>query len=99
MVVAGVGAAQIQGLLDRSGGFDTYLFQGIDFANWKDTLRSYELFAEEVIPRFDGSIDPVLRSYEHVLSEKDSSRAATAAARVVAREQWEREREAAAGDA
>jgi limonene 1,2-monooxygenase len=38
-------AAQIDRLLERSGGFGTYLFQGADFASWPDTLRSYELFA------------------------------------------------------
>jgi limonene 1,2-monooxygenase len=87
--------AQIQRLIDRSGGFGTYLFQGVDFASWQDTLRSYELFAEEVIPRFDGTLTPVLSSYEHVLSNSDSNRSATAAARVAASEQWKREREAA----
>lgn len=85
-------AAQIQRLIDRSGGFGTYLFQGADFASWPDTLRSYELFAEEVIPRFTGHLTPVLRSYDHVLEQTDANRAATTAARSAAREQWERER-------
>ncbi|HVV08251.1 MAG TPA: LLM class flavin-dependent oxidoreductase [Amycolatopsis sp.] len=91
-------AAQIQRLLDRSGGFGTYLFQGADFANWSDTLRSYELFAEEVIPRFNGHLGPVLGSYNHVLDETESNRSSTAAARVAAQEQWKREREAATTD-
>jgi limonene 1,2-monooxygenase len=90
-------AAQIQRLLDRSGGFGTYLFQGVDFANWADTLRSYELFAEEVMPRFDGTLAPVLASYEHVLAQSDDNRAATTAARAQAAEQWKRERAAVAG--
>jgi limonene 1,2-monooxygenase len=68
-------AAQIQRLLDRSGGFGTYLFQGADFASWADTLRSYELFAEEVIPRFPGHLAPVMASYDHVLAETDTNRA------------------------
>ncbi|HZZ47077.1 MAG TPA: LLM class flavin-dependent oxidoreductase, partial [Pseudonocardia sp.] len=85
-------AAQIQRLIDRSGGFGTYLFQGADFASWADTLRSYELFAEQVIPRFTGHIEPVLRSYDHVLAQTDSNRAATTAARSAATAQWERER-------
>lgn len=88
-------AAQIQRLIDRSGGFGTYLFQGADFASWPDTLRSYELFAEEVIPRFTGALDPVLGSYHHVLDETDSNRAATTAARSAAREQYQREQNAA----
>jgi limonene 1,2-monooxygenase len=88
-------AAQIGRLLDRSGGFGTYLFQGADFASWRDTLRSYELFAEEVIPRFNGHLAPVLNSYEHVLGETEANRSSTAAARAAAVEQWKREREAA----
>ncbi|MDT7708889.1 MAG: limonene 1,2-monooxygenase [Pseudonocardiales bacterium] len=85
-------AAQIQRLIDRSGGFGTYLFQGADFASWPDTLRSYELFAEEVIPRFTGHLAPVMASYDHVLDQTDNNRAATTAARSAAAAQWERER-------
>jgi limonene 1,2-monooxygenase len=85
-------AAQIERLLERSGGFGTYLFQGMDFASWTDTLRSYELFAEEVMPRFDGSIGTVLASHERVLGETENNRAATTAARAAARDQWQRER-------
>lgn len=85
-------AAQVERLLARSGGFGTYLFQGVDFASWRDTLRSYELFAEEVMPRFTGALEPVLTSYKLVLGESDGNRAATTAARAAATEQWERER-------
>jgi limonene 1,2-monooxygenase len=88
--------AQIQRLLDRSGGFGGYLFQGADFANWEATLRSYELFAEQVMPHFTGHLAPVLRSYSHVLGETDANRQSTAAARVAAEQQWQREREASA---
>jgi limonene 1,2-monooxygenase len=91
-------AAQIQRLIDRSGGFGTYLFQGIDFANWRDTLRSYELFAEQVMPRFTGHLEPVMGSYRHVLAQTDANRSATAAARVAAAEQWQREQETTSHD-
>ena len=84
--------AQIQRLLDRTGGFGTYLFQGADYASWKDTLRSYELFAEEVMPRLTGQLGPVTRSYDHVLGETAANRSSTAAARVAAEAQWQRER-------
>jgi limonene 1,2-monooxygenase len=84
--------AQIQRLLDRSGGFGTYLFQGADFADWRDTLRSYELFAEEVIPRFNGQMGRVDASYNHVVGESANNRSATAAARAAAEAQWQRER-------
>ncbi|MFC4948719.1 LLM class flavin-dependent oxidoreductase [Pseudonocardia sp. GCM10023141] len=85
-------AAQIERLVERSGGFGTYLFQGADFANWADTLRSYELFAEEVIPQFNGHLAPVMKSYEHVLAETEANRAATTAARSAATAQWQHER-------
>ncbi|GAA3523082.1 LLM class flavin-dependent oxidoreductase [Amycolatopsis ultiminotia] len=87
--------AQIERLIDRSGGFGTYLFQGFDIANWGDTLRGFELFAERVIPHFNGSLRPVRSSYEHVLAETEANRSSTAAARTAAQEQWQKERGAA----
>jgi limonene 1,2-monooxygenase len=87
--------AQIERLMDRSGGFGTYLFQGADFASWPATLRSYELFAEEVIPRFTGQLEPMLTSYDRVMGASEDNRASTKAARAAAREQWERERQQA----
>ena len=85
---------QIRRLLHRSGGFGTYLFQGIDFANWHDTLRSYELFAERVMPHFTGALGPVMASYDYVVGEKEKNRSETMAARVAAKDQFERERSA-----
>ena len=85
-------AAQIARLVERSGGFGTYLFQGADFARFEDQKRSYELFAEEVIPRFDGQIGPVRESYERVIDAAEDNKNATAAARLAAQDQWQRER-------
>lgn len=85
-------AAQITRLIERSGGFGTYLFQGADFADWEATLRNYRLFAEEVAPRFDGTLKPVLTSYDRVVAASDDNRNATAAARLAAQDQWQRER-------
>jgi limonene 1,2-monooxygenase len=86
-------AAQIERLLERSGGCGGYLFQGADFASWRDTLRSYELFAEQVLPRFTGQLGPVLRSHAHVIGETDANRQSTALARAAAEQQWQRERD------
>ncbi|HET6792829.1 MAG TPA: LLM class flavin-dependent oxidoreductase [Acidimicrobiales bacterium] len=47
--------AQIQRLIDQSGGFGTFLFMAHDWADREATLRSYELFAKEVMPLFQGS--------------------------------------------
>ena len=83
---------QIRRLIERSGGFGTFLLQGIDFADWEATLRSYRLIAEEVMPHFNGQIRPVQTSYELVLGRSDDNRAATAAARAAASATWESER-------
>lgn len=59
---------QIRRLLDRSGGFGTYLLMGVDWANHDDTLRSHRLFAQEVMPHFDGTLAPMTRSYEDAMA-------------------------------
>lgn len=45
---------QIQDLWDQSGGFGKFLIMGFDMAGREARYRSYELFAREVIPRFNG---------------------------------------------
>jgi limonene 1,2-monooxygenase len=55
-------AAQVQRLIDQSGGFGTYLFMANDWADREAMLRSYELFAREVIPRFQGSTESLVGS-------------------------------------
>ncbi|MFG1784655.1 LLM class flavin-dependent oxidoreductase [Rhodococcus oryzae] len=44
--------AQIERLIEKTGGFGTMLILHVDMANWEDTKRSYDLFASEVIPHF-----------------------------------------------
>lgn len=60
--------AQLTRLQEKSGGFGTYLFQGSDYARWPATLRSYELFAEEVMPRMTGRLGPVADAVDRVFS-------------------------------
>jgi limonene 1,2-monooxygenase len=55
-------AAQIERLIDQSGGFGTYLFMAHEWADRAATLASYELFAREVMPRFQGSAQRAVRS-------------------------------------
>jgi limonene 1,2-monooxygenase len=55
-------AAQIERLWDKSGGFGTYLFMAHDWADREATLRSYELFARFVMPRFQGTLPRLERS-------------------------------------
>ena len=48
--------AQIQRLLDQSGGFGTYLIMIHEWADWPATLRSIELVARHVMPHFQGQL-------------------------------------------
>ena len=55
----------IQRLLGYSqGGFGGILFRAHEWANREQTLRSYELFARYVMPRFQGSLDTIVGSNE-----------------------------------
>jgi limonene 1,2-monooxygenase len=54
--------AQIQRLIDQSGGFGTFLFMAHEWARREQTLRSYELFAREVMPLFQGSTPSLVGS-------------------------------------
>jgi limonene 1,2-monooxygenase len=48
--------AYIEGLIEQSGGFGTFLLLGHDWATPERTLESYRLFAREVIPHFQGQL-------------------------------------------
>jgi limonene 1,2-monooxygenase len=54
----------IQDLLDRSGGFGTFLMLGHDWARPEATYHSYELFARKVIPHFKGQLEAPRASHE-----------------------------------
>jgi limonene 1,2-monooxygenase len=48
--------AQIERLVAQSGGFGTYLLMAHEWADRQATLKSYELFAREVMPHFKGAL-------------------------------------------
>ncbi len=56
----------IERLVEQSGGFGGVLLLGADLANRAATLRSFELFAERVMPHFRGQLEPLRRSHEWV---------------------------------
>jgi limonene 1,2-monooxygenase len=56
--------AYIQDLLDRSGGFGTFLLLGHDWARPEATYRSYELFARHVIPHFKRELESTRASHD-----------------------------------
>jgi limonene 1,2-monooxygenase len=61
----------IERLLGYSqGGFGGVLFRAHEWADREQTLRSYELFARYVMPRFQGSLDPILGSNEWARSNR-----------------------------
>lgn len=54
--------AQIERLAEQSGGFGTYLLMAHEWADREATLHSYELFARDVIPHFQGSMPSLVAS-------------------------------------
>jgi alkanesulfonate monooxygenase SsuD/methylene tetrahydromethanopterin reductase-like flavin-dependent oxidoreductase (luciferase family) len=57
-------AALIDRLAKQSGGFETFLFLGVEWADREATLHSYELFADEVMPLFQGAAQPLRASWD-----------------------------------
>jgi limonene 1,2-monooxygenase len=86
--------AQIQRLIDQSGGFGCYLFMGADFADWHQTLRHYELVAEYVMPHFAGQLAPVQTAYDLVMGQGDRFVSATLNAQMEAIGRYEEEKAA-----
>jgi limonene 1,2-monooxygenase len=72
--------AQVQRLLDQSGGFGCFLLFGGDLADWPATLRSYELFAQYVMPHFQGQLGPPQASYDWIVGTEHRFVNATVAA-------------------
>jgi limonene 1,2-monooxygenase len=54
--------AQIQRLVEQSGGFGTFLLMAHEWADREATLHSYELFAREVMPHFQGTLPSLIGS-------------------------------------
>jgi limonene 1,2-monooxygenase len=57
-------ADMIDRLIDESGGFGTFLCMTCDWADHEAKKRSFTLFADEVMPRFQDSARPLRESYE-----------------------------------
>jgi len=53
-----------------AGGFGGVLFRAHEWANREETLKSYELFARYVMPRFQGSLDTVKGSNDWARSNR-----------------------------
>jgi limonene 1,2-monooxygenase len=86
--------AQINRLIDKSGGFGTYLLMGVDWANYPATERSHQLFAEEVIPHFNGQSEPMDASFADVMGTGYLGAKTTAAAQESFRSEYDKARDA-----
>ncbi|MFM8564505.1 MAG: LLM class flavin-dependent oxidoreductase [Acidimicrobiia bacterium] len=86
--------AQIERLQEKTGGFGCYLFLGADLADWHQTLRSYELFAERVMPHFTGQLAGPQASYDKVVGAGSRWVDATLGAQLTAIADYEAEKAA-----
>lgn len=64
--------AQIERLVSQSGGFGTFLLMAHEWADREATLHSYELFAREVAPRFQGSLGSLTASRDWAAENRPS---------------------------
>lgn len=72
--------AQIQRLVDQSGGFGTFLTMATEWADRPAMFRSYELMARYVLPHFQGSAAPTTASRDWAAENRpEFINAATAA--------------------
>jgi limonene 1,2-monooxygenase len=62
--------AYIENLLEQSGGFGTFLLLGHDWADPEATLKSYRLFAREVMPHFKGQLAAPRESHEWATAKR-----------------------------
>jgi limonene 1,2-monooxygenase len=60
--------AQIERLETQSGGFGSYLLIHHEWARHDAVRKSYELFADHVIPRFTGGADRLVQSQDYAVS-------------------------------
>lgn len=85
---------QLERLVEKTGGFGCYLFLGADLADFGATKRSYELFAEQVMPHFTGQLAPVQASYDRVVGAGSRWVDATLNAQLTAIAKYEEEKAA-----
>jgi limonene 1,2-monooxygenase len=60
----------IEGLIEQSGGFGTFLMLGHDWASPERTKQSYRLFAEKVMPHFQGQLAAPRTSHDWATTKR-----------------------------
>jgi limonene 1,2-monooxygenase len=86
--------AQLERLREKTGGFGAYLFLGADLADWPATKRSYELFAEYVMPHFQDQLTAPQASYDRIVAAGSRWVDSTLGAQLTAIAAYEEERTA-----
>jgi limonene 1,2-monooxygenase len=81
--------AQIQRLIDASGGFGTVLLNGGYWGDVEQTMHSYEIFAKQVIPHFNGQASTGVASYDWVLDPGESWNETTRVATVQSMKEYQ----------
>jgi limonene 1,2-monooxygenase len=84
--------AQIERLAEQSGGFGTFLLMAHEWADRNETLRSYELFAREVMPVFQRSAASLTASRDWAAENRPAFIGAAGAAVVTAMQQHAEEK-------
>lgn len=85
---------QIERLQEQAGGFGAFLIWANDWASPANTKRSYELFANEVMPHFTPTSQSLIEAEEWALERRPDLTPSVLAAREKARLQFELERSA-----
>jgi limonene 1,2-monooxygenase len=62
--------AYIESLVEQSGGFGTFLLLGHDWADREATLKSFRLFAREVIPHFQHRLEGPRTSHDWAVDKR-----------------------------
>jgi limonene 1,2-monooxygenase len=63
--------AYIESLVEQSGGFGTFLLLGHDWADRDATLKSYRLFAREVMPHFQHRLEGPRTSHDWAVDKRN----------------------------
>ncbi|WP_224387221.1 LLM class flavin-dependent oxidoreductase [Pseudonocardia sp. ICBG1293] len=84
--------AQVQRLVDQAGGFGSLLLMGHDWADPTATKRSFELFAREVAPHFQGQARPTVDAARLASEVRDGHSKAQLDAVAHMTEKYEQER-------
>ena len=64
--------AAVERIFEITGGMGTLLFNTHEWTTWEKTLRSYELWARYVAPRFQGQVQLVSDNREWVAAHRAS---------------------------